>query len=280
MDNTKNTKKLTFKNASIVYTVSGNKGGETILMLHPAFTDRTIFEPQLAYFQERYQLVLVDMPGHGESQVGGTKVTLEDIPDILDRILSENNIAACHVLGVSLGSLAAQAFADRFPDRVKSVIVVGGYSVHKANAPILKAQRREGLRWLFYILFSMKKFRAYAAAMACHTAEGRARFARGAAHFNRRSFAAMSGTSRYLVPRSEPVAYPLLLVIGEHDLQLVRDAAAELQQLEPGAELVLIPDSGHCVNVDTPDVFNRLVGSFLQRLRSTSNSAEHGPTGG
>lgn len=273
MNRVETNKMFLFKKGKISYYVSGDSRKETILMLHPAFADHEIFEAQTNYFKDHFQIITVDLPGHGASQNKGSDVTLREMPDILNQILYENDITACHLIGVSLGSLTAQAFADRYPDRVKSVIIVGGYSIHKANERVLKAQRREGLKWILYILFSMKKFRSYITSVSCHTDLGRDMFTRGIQRFGRRSFSAMGGIKTFFVNKNTPMPYPLLIIVGEHDLKLIRDAAIELHELEKDSQLVLLPRAGHCANVDASHEFNSIVENFLSMFgRSSLNS--------
>jgi 3-oxoadipate enol-lactonase len=266
----KQTKVLSFKNVQFSYFVMGDKEGdkdkETILMLHPAFADHHIFELQIDYFKDNYQILVLDMPGHGEGQVMGSKVTLKDMPEILNQLLLENSIATCHLLGVSMGSLVAQAFAAHYPARVKSVIIVGGYSIHKANEQILKAQRKEGLKWMLYILFSMKKFRRYVAEVSCYSDSGRKLFAQGMEHFGRRSFSAMAGMNTFFAESNRPVSYPLLIIVGEYDRKLAHDAARDMHELEPHSQFVYIKGAGHCANVDAPREFNDVVMRFLAQL--------------
>jgi len=263
----KQTRTLVYRNAPIKYYFFENKGKDTIVMLHPAFADHHIFELQTDDFKENYQLILIDMPGHGESQLTGSKVTLAHMPDILNQLCADNGIPACHLLGVSMGSLAAQAFAHRYPDRVKSVVAVGGYSIHKANEGVLTAQRKEGLKWMLYILFSMKKFRSYVTTVSCHTASARDLFDRGIRRFGRKSFSAMAGMNAFFTKSDDPAPYPLLLIVGEYDLKLAHDAAREWHGLETNSQLVLLPEAGHCANADTPDEFNRVLESFLSAVR-------------
>ncbi|MCL6604424.1 MAG: alpha/beta fold hydrolase [Paenibacillus sp.] len=259
--------KLELKHNQIPYHITGNQQKETLLMLHPAFTDHQIFAQQVEYFEEDYQILLIDMPGHGRSQIKGSTVILKDMPEIIHEILLANNISSCHVLGVSLGSLVAQAFADRYPNQVRSVIILGGYSIHKANARVLKAQGKEGLKWLLYILFSMKKFKRYATTVSCYTDSGRERFSQGNQYITRKSFLAMSGTKSFFIKKDSPMPYPLLIVVGEHDLQLVHEVAMEWHELEPSSQLVLLRGAGHCANVDTPKEFNEIVAEFLEIIK-------------
>ncbi|MRN52937.1 alpha/beta fold hydrolase [Paenibacillus sp. LC-T2] len=195
--------------------------------------------------------------------------SIRAIPEVLNQILLDNNIEACHLLGVSMGSLVAQAFADRYPDRIKSVIIVGGYSIHKSNEQILKGQKKEGLKWLLYILFSMKKFRNYVTTVSCHTDSGHNLFARGVQHFSRRSFSAMAGMNSFFIKKETPMPYPLLIIVGVYDQQLILEASVELHTLEEQSQRVVIPGAGHCANVDAPSEFNHAVENFLSNIRVT-----------
>ncbi|MNZ88835.1 3-oxoadipate enol-lactonase 2 [compost metagenome] len=252
-----------FKDGVLSYYMMGSRNKETIVLLHAAFADHQLFEQQIAFFQEHYQLILLDLPGHGENQTRGSKVTLADMPDIISLILADNRIASCHVLGVSLGSLVAQAFAARYPDQINSVIIVGGYSIHKANEQVLKAQRREGLKWMFSIMLSLKSFKRRIARNTCSTEQGRRLMARSMERFRRSSFLAMNGMNAFFVSNPSPVPYPLMIVVGEHDLPVILESSRQWHELEKGSHYTLLPGAGHCANADTPDAFNRAVAHFL-----------------
>ncbi|GLX66455.1 alpha/beta fold hydrolase [Paenibacillus glycanilyticus] len=263
-------KSVTLGENAFPYYIQCNADKETIVLLHAAFADYTLFEEQIAYLQDQYQLVVLNLPGHGlqatATTAARTKFTIKDMPDIISGILADNHIESCHLLGVSLGSLVAQAFADRYPQQVQSVIIVGGYSIHKANKRIRKEQLMEGLKWLGYILFSMTRFKQYVLKASCYTEEGRRLFDQGIRHFRRQSFQAMSGMGSFFTDRWKPMPYPMLLLVGEHDRDLIHEAANLLHQLEPRSRLVVLPGAGHCANADRPEAFNQVVGDYLSAL--------------
>lgn len=258
---------MTFNKAQIHYSISKEQHPDCILMLHAAFADRHMFEEQMLAFMSKYRVVAIDMPGHGDTVTKGSAVTIKHMPEIIEQLLRENEIDSCHLIGVSLGSLIAQAYADRCSEQVRSVTIVGGYSIHKANEQLQKAQRKEGLRWLLYILFSMKRFRSYVTSVCCQTEQGRAIFSAAISRFNRSSFAAMSGLDRLFVSREMPMTYPLHIMYGEHDLPLAREAAVNLHKLEPMSRLTVLEGAGHCANLDEPLLFNDQVLRFLDTIR-------------
>ncbi|WP_341278598.1 alpha/beta hydrolase [Paenibacillus sp. FSL H8-0537] len=259
-------RRLRYRNSSIFYQFMPNPGKQTLLFLHPAFTDHRVFCRQISYFKDGYQVIAVDMPGHGRSQVQGTKVTLKDMPHIVAGILAKHNIAACHVVGVSLGSLAAQAFAERYNERLHSVTIVGGYSIHREHAEIWKEQKLAGLRWLFYFLFSMGRFRRHVTSFSCASSYGRDIFAQGAKLFNRSSIAAMTGLGDFFTKKESPVPYQMLIVYGDQDLKVLLDNARNWHMAETFSQLVLLPGAGHCAQLDAPESFNRILERFITSI--------------
>jgi pimeloyl-ACP methyl ester carboxylesterase len=175
-------------------------------------------------------------------------------------------VGTAHLLGVSLGSLVAQAVASRYPSIVRSVSIVGGYSIHKDNRDILRQQKKEIVRSLLYIIFSMSKFKSYVVKAAVHSEDGKAAFWEGIRHFSRKSFGAMGGMGKLFSPAEEPVAYPLLIVCGEYDLELIRTAGQRLQSLEPKSQYAEISCAGHCANLDNPAAFNQVFGHFIRSI--------------
>jgi len=256
-------KKYRFKDMNCCYYLTNTGKEETILFLHPAFADHEIFQYQFEHFGNNYNLIAVDMIGHGNSQLNKELVNMGDMPEILYAILKENRIDKTHVIGVSMGSLVAQGFADKFPERVKSVTIVGGYSVHKDNKDIMKAQRKEMSKWIFKLIFSMPKFKEYILQTSVHSEKGKELFRKGIAKFTRKSFRGMQGMNRIFIEKTVPVNYPLLIICGEFDIDLVKKAAKRLEKLEPGSKYVLVKDAGHCANADNPSVFKQLLDEFI-----------------
>ena len=67
------------------------------------------------------------------------------------------------------------------------------------------------------------------------------------------------------LPRLPDIAVPTLVVVGANDTPFL--AASDYMAAKiPGARKVIVPDAGHSTNIDQPDIFNREVMAFLERL--------------
>ena len=257
-------KSFEFKEMDFHYWTVGSSKNEALVLIHPAFADHNIFIEQFNRFKDQYFIVSMDMIGHGKNQKGKSSVTIGDMPEIISKVLISSGVGKCNVVGVSMGSLIAQGFADKYPEKIKSVTIVGGYSIHKDNREIQKKQGREMFRWLGYMLFSMKRFRDYIVDVSVNSDKGKAVFREGAGKFKRSSILGMQGMDRIFRKTDKPIGYPLLIICGEYDLEITKNAGRSLEILEPSSKYIEIRDAGHCANIDNPDEFNKVLKEFIK----------------
>ncbi|MEN8223344.1 MAG: alpha/beta hydrolase, partial [Acidobacteriota bacterium] len=125
----------------IHYFVSGKENGDLIFFLHPAFSDHRAFDLQIDYFSKNYRVITIDLIGHGLSKANGTKDKIDISPEHINEILKIEGFDKAHLVGVSMGSLIAQYFALNYPEKIKSLTALGGYTINEENKKIAKAQR-------------------------------------------------------------------------------------------------------------------------------------------
>lgn len=248
---------------SLYYYTQGDPSKEALVFIHPAYGDYTCFHHQVDVFAENYHVISLDMPGHGKSQVRGGGVGIDATVGLVAEIIVAEGHAGAHLVGVSLGSLMAQAASHKFSQLVKSVTICGGYSIFGDNSAISKAQNREIVKAMFLMLFNMDGFRHYVVQHTNVVEAERDVFYRAMQKFTLRSLPPMSGMSKILDKTPRTLHQPLLIVTGEHDLPIILSNAQDWQKLEPNARLAVIPAAGHCANMDNPEVFNQVLKEFL-----------------
>lgn len=231
-------------------------------MLHPAFAYHGFFIKQIEEFVNDFNLIILDLPGHGNSVHKGSNLNMGMVPNLINDILLHHNIKKVHVLGVSLGSLIAQGFEDLYPELVKTVTLVGGYSIHTDNKDVLKAQRKEMFKWLLYIIVSMKIFRKYIVKATVESTEGKEIVMKGIKPFRRRNFRYMQGLNHIFRETDVVKQYPLLSLVGEYDIEVSIESAIKLGNRVNG-KYVMISNAGHCANIDNSKEFNSLFLSHI-----------------
>ncbi len=156
--------------SAIHYFVSdSSESKETILFIHPAFADHRAFDEQLDFFGKDYKIITMDLLGHGLSQGFKTEDKIHDTSKHISEILKNEGIEKVHLIGVSIGAVLAQDFANKHPEKVSSLVSLGGYDINNYDQSIEKAQRKQQASFLVKALFSMKAFARANSKFAAYT---------------------------------------------------------------------------------------------------------------
>lgn len=259
-------KTLSLNGCEIHYSISKNKSEKSIVFLHPAFSDHTVFQEQFDYFSKDYTVIAIDLIGHGLSKANKSKDKIDASRDHIFKILELENIETTNLLGVSVGSLIAQHFALKYPEKVNSLTALGGYDINKENEEIAKSQKFLNIGLVIRALFSMRAFRKKTAMITCKSKRGQALFYQSTRHYTRSSFATMQGLQNVIKNReTHEASYPILIMTGEFDIDLAKRMAESWHSELENSEYFMIEDAGHCANLDKPADFNRKVKDFLDR---------------
>ncbi len=233
--------------------------GPVVLLSHGFSATGAMWAPQFPVLAERYHAMAWDLRGHGQSgspedpAAYSLEASVEDIAALLDHSGSESAVIGGH----SLGGYISLAFADRYPERVRALLLVGTGPGFKRDEPRQAwndnaTKQAEKLEAKGLAIFP----EAHTAWAGTHlSAAGLARAARGM--LAQRDASVYEALSRIRVPT--------LIVIGENDRAFLQ-AADVMEGKIAGARKVMIPDAGHAVNVDQPEAVNRALREFLDAL--------------
>jgi pimeloyl-ACP methyl ester carboxylesterase len=129
---------------ALAYDDTGS-GERTLLMTHGLGCDRTFMAPQVAYFQDRYRVVNVDLRGHGESD----KPDQDYHPDVqaedLAQLCAKLGITKPVLVGHSLGGVVGLRLAHLHPDLLAALVSIdAAWAVPATVAEPPAASRRKG----------------------------------------------------------------------------------------------------------------------------------------
>ena len=119
-------KSIQFKNATISYTDIGK--GNTIVLLHGFLENSTMWNTFLPLLSKRNRVIAIDLLGHGKSDCVGYVHTMELFAETVTAVLKELRIRKVSVIGHSLGGYVALAFAEKYPEKIRSLCLLNSTS--------------------------------------------------------------------------------------------------------------------------------------------------------
>lgn len=111
------------------YKLEGN--GETLVFIH-GLSDNLLYWEFLANnLKGNYQILRVDLRGHGGSELGNDEITIDTYVWDLKNLLDDLKIQNVNLIGFSLGGIVALDFNRKYPKMVSSLVLMSSF--HKLN---------------------------------------------------------------------------------------------------------------------------------------------------
>ena len=251
--------------AAAVHSPSGHRPGAGRVVLAHGFTQTAAsWGPVGQRLARRWQVVRVDLPGHGGS--GGVRVGFTEAAGLL----GATGGPAAYV-GYSLGGRVCLRLALDRPDLVRALVLVGASpgiadavaraERRAADEALAEQVERDGVaafldRWLAGPLFTSLP------AAAAGRAERLANTAAGLAYALR---ALGTAAQEPLWDRLAGLRPPTLLVAGALDPRFAALAEQMAAAIGPAARVALVPGAGHAAHLERPAEVATLVEAFLVR---------------
>ena len=241
----------------IHYEVHGK--GPTILLSHGYSSTCRMWDGQVAALKDRYQMIVWDMRGHGESDypkdpaLYSEGLTIGDMRVLLDVVGADKAIVA----GLSLGGYMSLAFHASHPDRVRALMLFDtgpGFKKDEARAKWNESAQARAARFDAEGLKALNQ--SDEVKMTRHRdASGLAGAARGM----------LAQKNDRVIQSLESIKVPTLVLVGANDTNFL--AATDYMAAKiKGSTKVVIPDAGHAANLHQPARFNQAVEAFLAKL--------------
>ena len=241
-----------------------------VTFVHGAGGSSAIWHKQIKDFKKEYNILLIDLRGHGKSK---NKIydklksyTFDSISDEIIEVLDYLKILKTHFIGISLGTIIIREIAERFPQRCKSLILGGAVMKLNFRGQVLM-RLGELLKSVIPYLLLYKFFAIIIMPRKKHR-ESRNLFINEAKKLYQKEFKRWFTLVSEVNPllalfRIKDSGIPTLYVMGEED-HMFLPSITKLVRNHLSSTLYIIPECGHVVNLERPQIFNRQVINYLR----------------
>jgi pimeloyl-ACP methyl ester carboxylesterase len=243
-----------------------------VTFVHGAGGSSSIWFKQIRDFQKEYNVLLLDLRGHGESKTNlkkafQQKYTFSALANDILEVLNHLKIEKSHFVGISLGTILIRQLAEMYPERVQSMIMGGAILKMNFRSQILMVVGNTFKYVLPYLI--LYRFFAFVIMPNKNHKQSRILFINEAKKLYQKEFIKWFKLTAEINPvlkwfRQVELNIPTLYIMGEEDYMFLPAVRKVVASHYRSSTLCVIQNSGHVVNVEQPILFNSEVLSFIK----------------
>ncbi|MEI8033458.1 MAG: alpha/beta hydrolase [Chlorobiaceae bacterium] len=244
-----------------------------VVFVHGAGGSSSIWFLQIKEFIRHFNVLLVDLRGHGKSKNNGIakearNYDFKDITLDIIEVLDTLNIQQAHFIGISLGTILIRNLSEIAPGRVRSMVMGGAIIRLNVRAKVLVTLGNLFKRFVPYMwLYS---FFAWIIMPSERHKKSRLLFVNEAKKVAQKEFMRWFSLTYELTPllryfEEKDTGIPTLYLMGEED-HMFLPAVRLIIERHTNSWLEVIVNSGHVCNVDQPGEFNARAILFLKKM--------------
>jgi pimeloyl-ACP methyl ester carboxylesterase len=255
-------------NGYIAYDKVGN--GTPLLFIHGYPLSRKIWKPQLSALSDLATVLSIDLRGHGESFPFDPPYSMDCLADDCKALLDANGIKVPSIIcGLSMGGYVALAFFRKYPHSVKALILTSTRA--SADTPQGKTNREVTIKDVQEHGLSVIAEGMLPKVVSPVTLSFNPQLVSSIREIMlETSVQGVIGASQGMRDRPDSTSllyrmyFPVLVIQGADDQIIPLPEAQEMKAKIPNATLAIIPNAGHLLNMEQPDIFNQAVRKFIR----------------
>lgn len=233
--------------------------GEPIIFIHGVGGSAQYWYFQREYLKNIMEVILIDLPGHGQSTGEGCK-TIEEARDIVRDVILEMGIKKCYLAGHSMGGGIAMSFALAYPELLKGIILICTGAKLKVFPSILDGVMKDKEATVRMIMMDYAFSKKAPQKMKDN---GFKDMMKSSAQIIYQGFTACDHFN--FIGSLDKITLPALIIGGKDDLLTPPTYSEYLHKEIQGSDLVIVEDAGHMAMIEQPDAVNQAIGGFVMR---------------
>jgi pimeloyl-ACP methyl ester carboxylesterase len=145
-----------------IHYLTTGQGSHTLVFIHGWACNAGFWREQVPAFESKAKLVLIDLPGHGESGKPETDYTMDYFADAVIAVMRDAKVEKATLVGHSMGTPVICKLYAKAPERVAALVAVDGFmrrpkvgpeQAENMAAPYRKPDYREQIKQMVAFMF-------------------------------------------------------------------------------------------------------------------------------
>lgn len=249
-----------------------DESNEWVVFVHGAGGSSSIWFQQLKAFKSVFNVLLVDLRGHGKSKDAlqlyyEEDYTFDDISKDVLQVLDHLEIERAHFVGVSLGTIIIRNLSEIAPNRVKSAILCGAITRLNVRSRLLVFLGNTFKKFVPYMW--LYRFFAWIIMPRKRHEKARNLFIGEAKKLYQKEFMRWFKLTNSVNPllkyfKEKEIDTPMLYVMGSEDYMFL-PPVQQIVEDHKQSYLEVIDNCGHVCNVEKPRIFNKISIDFIRK---------------
>lgn len=262
------TKTISFNNRIISYKIEGT--GHPVILLHGFGEDSNVWQQQVDFLKDDYQIITPDIPGSGASELTDD-VSMEGIAEVVKLISDEEELEDFVLIGHSMGGYATLAFVEKYSSMLKGFGLF--HSSAYADTEEKIATRKKGIEFIkehgateFLKTSSPNLFSDKTKESNPDLVKD---FMQNLPEFSKAALIEYYEAMIARPDRTELLSQtklPVLFIIGEHDKAVPFEDSLKQSSLPATSNVTILNNSGHMGMLEETEKSNNALREFLDEV--------------
>jgi pimeloyl-ACP methyl ester carboxylesterase len=247
---------IQFNGKRISYETAGN--GTAIVLLHGFIESRRIWNDFASKLSEEFKVILIDLPGHGDSEVIAEIHTMSLMAEAVNAVMNDAGVENAVIVGHSMGGYVSLAFAELYPEKVNGVVLFHSQAapdseeakVNRQRTIKIVEQNRAGfIKQFIPDLFNQRLVGNYTDSVKFLIDEASRMTPSGIT-------AAIAGMRdrKGGLDFLNDASVPFLFIVGKQDSRIPSKLVLEQATIPLHAEILILDNVGHMGYIEAPEV--------------------------